>query len=402
MIRFFYIPLLVAAFLLPTSSFSKTSPRYLVKVEKGEVLVWPVWSTKWRRIKESAKLNQGTLIQIRNGSVATIVDKRPSSLSGITAEQIHLTIRTPSVIRLDETNLRKIRLKPFYIDTLPELADSSESKGENFFLPLKEAWERFSVVFTGDPGKQLAAMDMSKLSDRDDTEIAVKSNKIRLHLPADGAIVSSEYFPVKIALQWNHKKPKKPLKYLVSVWNAGEFQKKPVALTRAKYYSLNIAQQGEYKIQITSTDNKWASKIQTFLATLPKNRQNKHLQADNNTKLLSPPDGLDLVTSDKVGTINFEWQSPDIGTPKEFFLVVKDDEGKELIRKNVRQRFFSTDLPYGHYAWHIESKESVLDDDPKLYVTDIRSLTITSDSRSYYSKILKKSTDSTVYLENGL
>jgi hypothetical protein len=211
----------------------------------------------------------------------------------------------------------------------------------------------------------LVGITLSNPDDQADAEVAVRSRKIQMFTPSDGAVGIADQFPFETTVTWE-KIPESDAAYEVAVWKANSTKGAPLGVTREDYYTVKFPEPGSYFIQISALDGRWQSNVHRMEISTSEAQLAASAGAAppmNSPLILSlPPDDFTLVAIQVPNLFHFRWERPARGFPKrEYEFVVADRSGKEIYRKKTGQEDTTFPVPSrGDYQWYVEAIGSSL------------------------------------------
>ncbi len=356
------------------SAHAHTLPQRVYKITfvEGAVYSWEPWSDRWERLSVGTELHEGTLVQVSEGGNISVAVPQVASGNKIGRGSSIVRFSAPAVVRLDEGFLRKIHLSSYFVPQLPATGEMEPEADSGPVKPLlhtvEEAYQRFIAVLAHMDVKALPPPRMPAEDKSGETEWVSKLKPIVLVTPTDRAIVVADRMPTAIKVIW--KKPAgSDLEYGVHLWRAEEARKKPIAVTRFEFYTLQIAKEGRYFVQIASTDGSYQSKAQSLHIALPLTLSTKPapfskaigeaVNPSNKPNPRFPVRDFVFVANKLPATLQFQWDYAERSTSREAkdTLVILDAQGRERVRKPVdTSNAVLSFSGVGEYRWFVERK----------------------------------------------
>lgn len=328
---------------------------FVVEGIQGEVFYKPPFDIGWYRLKKSDRLQAGALVDVREGGVVTFTTK--SATRNIWNGRV--VINEPILVRLSDELLRRLKLKSYFTDRIPEKA-LKDQKGE-IELFFKNAWERIAIYFkAGKLDERFANKMKSKKGENSDVGIRFKN--LSIVYPLDGAAINMMDLPSSLNIVWVNP-DRKRRKYHIYIWQHTTFFETPYAATSADNYAVPIQSPGSYFLMVKSADGRYSSKPhivhihQGFPHASDAVEVNPAVQIEFNL----PKNYAVFLTEESAATVNFRWIAPEVigGARPSTFLNIKRKLKTE--RHDVTNKeFFTADLKPGSYEYWMEQglKES--------------------------------------------
>lgn len=331
-----------------------------VKEVTGDVLAWLPWASAWQKINEDTVLWESTLVQVRPRASITFTLAAEAGFDGLRADSVEITLKTPTVTRLESGVLRKVALNNFFVPQIPDIQEGAPST-TMMFKKLNEAWDRFAALVVQGQVKQKWIDAAEREPNDEDASMKAKSKKIRILTPKNEMMALSEQFPVELTILWQ-KLDEPGLSYDVMVWKLDEPRRPPLAVTRFDYHYAKLFSEGTYYIQVGTSDGRYQSAVHQVHVSLPlqgRKNENGAASAKPNAplSLLLPPNHFSMRTRTIPATVTFSWERALGKREQRYQVVITDLAGKEVVRKSTTERLLRLRLPNaGEYRWYVEAE----------------------------------------------
>lgn len=226
---------------------------------KGHADYWAPLSAKWRKLTQGTKLPVGTLLQISKGSELgySFYDYELKDWHG---DQAYLKINDPVNIRLNRDIMRKVDFKESWQSTIPVVEESDDPKDENYFVSVRNAWEKLVMYFEKTKENENYIKDLYTDA-KESVEVGLRAKKIHIVYPGHGAAQFANQYPSELRVVWRvqaKQKPKSP--FAVYFWKQKDARPvAPEVYTRASEYRIQVTAEGSYYVQIETQDRKYLS-----------------------------------------------------------------------------------------------------------------------------------------------
>ncbi len=377
------LPFALALALLCVSASAKqpeTRKRYIVKEVKGRVLAWPPLAPSWREIVQGQVIWEDTLIQVSREASITFELTVTEGFTGIKAESMIITLNSPVLMRLRENIPRRLVLNDYFIPKLPDMPKDDKGVADLMYESLGEAWERFAVNVLHQDIERKYLKDLKEMPEME-SSVSMRAKKIKIYTPAAGALNIVTNLPQEMRITWK-KVEEKNVSYGVRVWQVDKARPEPLAYTTSDFYSIKIAKEGKYLVQIQSQDGRWQSEVRQFSMVLPMSGRGEPpslTRVNLPLPLTLPPRNFVFHSERMPVSVTFEWDRPNAAVGHQIYtFVLSDEKGKELYRRDTSDMTYNLKFTNpGNYRWFIAATPQAPDvDSPPRIFSEVRTISI--------------------------
>lgn len=359
--------ILVASSAMAAESLAFMPSKYIARDVVGDVKVWTPFAPYWRRVVSDRLLPVDSLVSVGYASRVVIEMKGNASIGDIQGDRSSLSVGVPLVFRIEPGLYRKVKLKSFFLDRLPEipkvdLPDDGKNPLEHLYSSFREAYERFSAFLVEEGGARAkpSIMEAEALANRINAGLVAR--KLDLILPGDGKMVIASAMPTKVECYWD-RPVEDARQFAVYFWKPEVERSAPIAITRDTRYTLTAFEEGSYFVQVASVDGRFMSPVRMLHVALlgsdtvevAEDGTKRRTQTIYGIETVAPPDGYQVVSSKDSATVTFAWEP---GTrdrlDADYVLVIVDEKRREFARQRTRDVMTSYVVPRGKYHWHVE------------------------------------------------
>ncbi len=279
---------------------------FRAKTVRGTVQALYPWSASWSPVEGGELLPYGTLVQVFAGGRISLVSQNEREVVGPAAVPVELMFMNLTMIRLDESLVRKGDTQRLYFDSAKKL--EAMQNGIEPDSAMEDAWNKLAAYLPGakaSPGS-VGPNGMPLVSER--------LKKIKLLRPVESHDVTPLVLPMEFRVVWKDAGDKN-LTYEVNVWRSDELAEAVVGSTKESSYLTQIDDYGSYFVKVRSTDRRYESEAHLLVLRPPVSRQamkrvrKRHEFPPGEPKIsaTAPAPDLDLVSLKKRERVDFRW-----------------------------------------------------------------------------------------------